>query len=65
MILVVAEQKDGRLNRASWEAVAAAQVLAAGASGVDPERGAKQNARSSQPEPVGQSSSLLQAMGAQ
>ncbi|MFN7977027.1 MAG: electron transfer flavoprotein subunit alpha/FixB family protein [Vicinamibacterales bacterium] len=32
MILVVAEQKDGRLNRASWEAVAAAQVLAAGAS---------------------------------
>lgn len=30
MILVVAEQKDGRLNRASWEAVAAAQVLAAG-----------------------------------
>jgi len=32
MILVVAEQKDGRLNRASWEAVAAAQTLAAGAS---------------------------------
>ena len=32
MILVVAEQKDGRLNRASWEAVAAAQVLAAGAA---------------------------------
>ena len=30
MILVVAEQKDGRLNRASWEAVAAAQALAAG-----------------------------------
>lgn len=28
MILVVAEQKDGRLNRASWEAVAAAQQLA-------------------------------------
>lgn len=32
MILVVAEQKDGRLNRASWEAVAAAQALAAGGS---------------------------------
>ena len=31
MILVVAEQRDGRLNRASWEAVAAAQALAAGA----------------------------------
>lgn len=30
MILVVAEQKDGKLNRASWEAVAAAQLLAAG-----------------------------------
>ena len=28
MILVIAEQKDGRLNRASWEAVAAAQQLA-------------------------------------
>jgi electron transfer flavoprotein alpha subunit len=28
MILVVAEQKDGKLNRASWEAVAAAQQLA-------------------------------------
>ena len=27
MILVVAEQKDGKLNRASWEAVAAAQQL--------------------------------------
>jgi len=27
MILVVAEQKDGRLNRASWEAIAAAQQL--------------------------------------
>jgi electron transfer flavoprotein alpha subunit len=34
MILVVAEQKDGRLNRASWEAIAAAQQLvAAGGSG--------------------------------
>jgi len=30
VILVIAEQKDGRLNRASWEAVAAAQVLAGG-----------------------------------
>jgi len=30
MILVIAEQKDGRLNRASWETVAAAQALAAG-----------------------------------
>jgi electron transfer flavoprotein alpha subunit len=29
MILVVAEQKDGKLNRATWEAVAAAQQLAA------------------------------------
>ena len=31
MILVVAEQKDGKLNRASWEAIAAAQQLAGGA----------------------------------
>ena len=30
MILVIAEQKDGKLNRASWEAVAAAQQLSAG-----------------------------------
>jgi electron transfer flavoprotein alpha subunit len=28
MILVVAEQRDGRLNRASWEAIAGAQQLA-------------------------------------
>ena len=28
MILVIAEQRDGKLNRASWEAMAAAQVLA-------------------------------------
>jgi electron transfer flavoprotein alpha subunit len=28
MILVIAEQKDGKLNRASWEAIAAAQQLA-------------------------------------
>jgi electron transfer flavoprotein alpha subunit len=27
VILVIAEQRDGRLNRASWEAVAAAQAL--------------------------------------
>ena len=26
-ILVVAEQKDGSLNRASWEAIAAAQQI--------------------------------------
>jgi len=31
VILVVAEQKDGRLNRASWETIAAAQQLAGGA----------------------------------
>ena len=30
MILVIAEQKDGRLNRASWEALAAAQQLSGG-----------------------------------
>lgn len=30
MILVIAEQRDGTLNRASWEAIAAAQALAAG-----------------------------------
>ena len=30
MILVIAEQRGGTLNRASWEAVAAAQSLAAG-----------------------------------
>ena len=29
MILVIAEQRDGRLNRASWEAIAGAQQLAA------------------------------------
>jgi electron transfer flavoprotein alpha subunit len=28
VILVIAEQRDGKLNRASWEAIAAAQVLA-------------------------------------
>ncbi|HEY1306498.1 MAG TPA: electron transfer flavoprotein subunit alpha/FixB family protein [Vicinamibacterales bacterium] len=30
MILVIAEQRDGVLNRASWEAVAAAQALSGG-----------------------------------
>jgi len=30
VILVVAEQKDGKLNRASWEAIAAAQQLSGG-----------------------------------
>ena len=30
MILVIAEQKGGKLNRASWEAIAAAQQLAGG-----------------------------------
>ena len=30
MILVIAEQRDGRLNRASWEVIAAAQALAKG-----------------------------------
>ena len=28
MILVIAEQSDGKLNQASWETVAAAQELA-------------------------------------
>lgn len=32
MILVIAEQKDGKLNRASWEAIAAAQQLAGGST---------------------------------
>lgn len=32
MILVIAEQRDGTLNRASWEAIAAAQKLAGGDS---------------------------------
>ena len=34
MILVIAEQKDGKLNRASWEAIAAAQQLAGSATPV-------------------------------
>jgi electron transfer flavoprotein alpha subunit len=33
MILVIAEQREGKLNRASWEAVAAAQKLAARTGG--------------------------------
>ena len=33
MILVVAEQRDGTLNRATWEAVVAAQQLAGGGAG--------------------------------
>lgn len=32
MILVIAEQKDGKLNRASWETIAAAQELASGST---------------------------------
>jgi electron transfer flavoprotein alpha subunit len=32
VILVIAEQRDGRLNRASWETIAAAQQLAGGQS---------------------------------
>ncbi|MEZ5284486.1 MAG: hypothetical protein R2712_06700 [Vicinamibacterales bacterium] len=32
MILVIAEQKDGKLNRASWEAIAAAQQLGGGST---------------------------------
>jgi electron transfer flavoprotein alpha subunit len=35
MILVVAEQKDGKLNRASWEALAGAQQLAKDAGAGD------------------------------
>ena len=30
MILVIAEQRDGKLNRATWETIAAAQMLAGG-----------------------------------
>jgi electron transfer flavoprotein alpha subunit len=33
VILIVAEQRDGRLNRASWEAIAAAQALAGSPAG--------------------------------
>jgi electron transfer flavoprotein alpha subunit len=34
VILVIAEQKDGKLNRASWETIAAAQQLSAGSTPV-------------------------------
>ena len=34
MILVIAEQRDGKLNRATWETVAAAQSLAANDAGL-------------------------------
>ena len=37
MILVVAEQRNGKLNRASWETIAAAQALAALSADVSPE----------------------------
>ena len=30
MILVIAEQRDGKLNRATWETITAAQQLAGG-----------------------------------
>lgn len=36
MILVVAEQRGGRLNRATWEAIAAAQAVQSGAGSSDP-----------------------------
>jgi electron transfer flavoprotein alpha subunit len=35
VILVIAEQRDGTLNRATWEAVVAAQQLAGGGAGDD------------------------------
>ena len=35
MILVVAEQRDGQVNRASWEVIAAAQQLAGAAGNAD------------------------------
>ena len=39
MILVIAEQRDGRLNRASLEAIAAAQTLAGAPAGASAETG--------------------------
>ena len=39
MILVVAEQRAGKLNRATWETIAAAQQLAAGSTGADVDPG--------------------------
>ena len=44
MILVVAEQRDGTLNRASWEAIAAAQQMGGPVKIVVP--GARVSARS-------------------
>jgi electron transfer flavoprotein alpha subunit len=38
VILVIAEQRDGKLNRATWETLAAAQALAAGI-GAEPSAG--------------------------
>jgi electron transfer flavoprotein alpha subunit len=40
VILVIAEQRDGKLNRATWETLAAAQALATASAGVsaDPAR---------------------------
>jgi electron transfer flavoprotein alpha subunit len=37
VILVIAEQRDGKLNRASWETVAAAQALATLSADVSPQ----------------------------
>ena len=37
MILVIAEQRNGKLNRASWETIAAAQALAALSADASPE----------------------------
>jgi electron transfer flavoprotein alpha subunit len=37
VILVLAEQRDGRLNRASWEAIAAAQALSGSPDGASAE----------------------------
>jgi electron transfer flavoprotein alpha subunit len=37
VILVIAEQRNGKLNRASWETIAAAQTLAALSADVSPE----------------------------
>ena len=39
MILVIAEQRNGKLNRASWETIAAAQALAALSADASPETG--------------------------
>jgi len=39
VILVIAEQRNGKLNRASWETIAAAQALAALSADASPETG--------------------------